>query len=130
MGVFYPGHTAFIIFDVAYPTLLCFEKESSLLYQNPNFNTCYEPIPTRIKEVQVPSEIQVFPNPVGDKIYLTNITQDNSINIYNNTGQLQKSVSNLNSSGIDIGNLERGFYIYSVTDRQQNIKTVGKLIKE
>ncbi|MCC6251654.1 MAG: T9SS type A sorting domain-containing protein, partial [Bacteroidia bacterium] len=50
--------------------------------------------------------------------------------IYNNIGQLQQTSSNLNSNGIDISNLAQGFYTYSVTDNQQNIKKIGKFIKE
>jgi hypothetical protein len=43
---------------------------------------------------------------------------------------MQETNSKLNNNGIDISNLAKGFYTYSITDHQQNIMAIGKFIKE
>jgi hypothetical protein len=128
MGLFYPGHTAFIIFDVAYPTLLCFEKESNLLYQNVNFSSCYTPAITSINDKDFSNEIKLFPNPSSVSIYFTNIVGQASVNIYNNLGQLQLTKLFQNNEGIDISNLSKGFYFYTITNAQTSMS--GKFVKE
>jgi hypothetical protein len=128
MGLFYPGHTAFIIFDVAYPTLLCFEKESNLLYQNVNFSSCYTPAITSINDKDFSNEIKLFPNPSSVSIYFTNIVGQASVNIYNNLGQLQLTKLFQNNEGIDISNLSKGFYFYTISTAQTSMS--GKFVKE
>lgn len=121
--------SAFVTDGFIADNLLCFQSDSFPFYQA-GTNDCNNGILTSNKELSDINKIYLFPNPATDRIYLTNITQDNTINIYNNIGQLQQTSSNLNSNGIDISNLAQGFYTYSVTDNQQNIKTIGKFIKE
>ncbi len=121
--------SAFVTDGFIADNLLCFQSDSFPFYQAGTID-CNNGILTSNKELSDINKIYLFPNPATDRIYLTNITQDNTINIYNNIGQLQQTSSNLNSNGIDISNLAQGFYTYSVTDNQQNIKTIGKFIKE
>lgn len=72
----------------------------------------------------------IYPNPTNDIIYCKGITNGSKIFIYNNTGQLQKIGNFIDNSGIDISNFAKGFYLYSITDKQNETIKTGKFIKE
>lgn len=76
------------------------------------------------------NKILAFPNPVDNKLYFKGITKKIKIDIYNNLGQLQQTNLYLDSNGIDISNLAKGFYIYIITDQQQRVMTTDKFVKE
>ena len=100
-------------------------RESGHLYNNPNPDFGYG-IPNFYKvyasHVGIndynPLNISVYPNPVTDKLILTN-TDGNirSINIYNTSGQLvlQTAVSNFPILKINVTSLPKGFYIGTAT---------------
>jgi hypothetical protein len=96
-------------------------RESSHLYHNPNPEFGYG-IPDFYKiytsHVGIndynPLQLSVYPNPVMDKLYLTNLNGDiQSISIYNAAGQLvQQHVVNGNAIvEINVTNLHKGFYV-------------------
>lgn len=72
----------------------------------------------------------LYPNPSENKVYISGITKNTQIEIYTSTGQLKCNFSKLDSNEIDISSFTNGFYIYSITDFERNIKSVGKLIKQ
>jgi hypothetical protein len=108
---------------------LCFESSAFLFYQV-GITDCNHGILTESQEMNSKGEVYIFPNPANERIYLTNLTSGKSINIYNSLGQLQLSYSNIVNNEIDISNLTKGFYTYSLTDNQNTIKKVGKFIKK
>jgi hypothetical protein len=112
------------------PQLVCFQQNDSLLYHNQNFSGCYPNQWLGNRSSLKDKTIQIFPNPVNDKIYFANLTTNSIVSIYNSLGQMQETNSKLNNNGIDISNLAKGFYTYSITDHQQNIMAIGKFIKE
>lgn len=71
----------------------------------------------------------LYPNPADNIIYITGLTQNTRIEIYNSIGQLQSNFSIHDNNALDISNFSEGLYFYSITDFERNIKTVGKLIK-
>jgi hypothetical protein len=75
-------------------------------------------------------EIKPYPNPANEIIYFNNLTKADQIEIFNNLGQLQRTILNIDNNGIDISNLAKGFYIYAITDEQHRTKSTGKFIKE
>lgn len=100
-------------------------RESGHLYDNPNPEYGYG-IPDFYKvytsHVGIndhnPLKIRVYPNPVTDKLHLTNLNGDiQSISIYNAAGQLvlQTAVPNSPILVIPVTNLPNGFYIGTVT---------------
>jgi hypothetical protein len=121
--------SAFVTDGLIADNLLCFESNSFPFYQV-GTNDCNNGILTYNEELNVSYDTYPFPNPATDKIYFKNIVQDITIKIYNNIGQLQQTSSYLSNNGIDIKNLTKGFYTYSITDNQNNIKKIGKFIKE
>jgi hypothetical protein len=109
--------------------LLCYESFSFSPYQFSNTD-CFNGILTATNEKQTTENIYLYPNPANDRIYFSNNTLYNTLNIYNNIGQLQQTFINSNNSGIDISLLSKGFYTYTITDNKQNIIANGKFIKD
>jgi hypothetical protein len=85
---------------------------------------------TNSNDIEKNDKIYLYPNPANDRIYFSNNTLYNTLNIYNNIGQLEQTFINSNNSGIDISLLSKGFYTYTITDNKQNIIANGKFIKE
>lgn len=85
---------------------------------------------TAINNIKNQSPSQLYPNPTDNKIYITNLPENCNIYIYNTIGQIQTTFTNHDNSAIDISNLTKGFYTYSVTDNQKNIVSNGKFIKK
>ena len=114
-------------------------RESGHLYNNPNPEYGYG-IPNfyQIYTSHVglndykPLNISVYPNPVTDKLILTN-TDGNiqSISIYNASGQLvlQTSVTNSPIVEINVTNLSNGFYIGTAT-LNNNLIATFKFMKQ
>jgi hypothetical protein len=75
-------------------------------------------------------EIKPYPNPANEIIYFNNLTKADQIEIFNNLGQLQRITLNVDKNGLDISNLAKGFYIYTITDEQHRTKSTGKFIKD
>jgi len=77
-------------------------------------------------------KITVFPNPVTDKLSLTNIQNSNlkSIEIYNVLGKLDRTVfvkNNVNTLDVDVSNLTSGIYLLKLNNEEGNSK-IQKLI--
>jgi hypothetical protein len=108
------------------PQLVCFEQNDSLLYHSPNFSSCYTSVgsPSIIKS----NSVQIFPNPANDKIYFSNPSSINRVCLYNNLGQLLQTILYQNNEGIDVSNLSKGLYFYTITTAQKSVN--GKFVKE
>ena len=67
------------------------------------------------------TEIAVYPNPASDYILVSGIkiSSDNIAEIYNETGQLIKSIA-LNDNKIDISSLSEGIYILHLSINESN----------
>lgn len=100
-------------------------RESSHLYNNPNPEYGYG-IPNFYKiytdHVGISEynllKINVYPNPVTDKLYLTDLDGSfQSVNIYNAAGQLvlKHAVTNSPILEINVSDLPNGFYIGTAT---------------
>jgi hypothetical protein len=109
--------------------ILCFESSTFDFYQFSKTD-CNNGILTEINEIETTKNIYLYPNPANDRICFSNSILFNTLNIYNNIGQLQQTFINSNNSSIDISQLSKGFYTYTMTDNKQNIIGNGKFIKE
>ena len=112
-------------------------RESSHLYNNPNTEFGYG-IPDFYKAYTThvgindykPLQLRVYPNPVTDKLYLTNLDGDlQSISIFNAAGQLvlQHAVNGNPLIEINVTSLPKGFYVGTATmggDRKATFKFV------
>lgn len=133
LGLFYSGISGALSFQtggLGIPALVCFHQNNTLLYDSPFFMGCYPNIGVGMQESVTPRAIQVYPNPVNDKIYFSNIGTNYFISIFNGLGQLVQNKINTENSGVDLAHFPKGLYSYVITDSQQNTITTGKFIKE
>lgn len=79
------------------------------------------------EEVEVELEINVYPNPTSAYVILT-VKEAFQYSIHTISGQIIETGNGLNTTEIDLSELENGIYLIAVTTGQQN-KTV-RLIKE
>jgi len=76
------------------------------------------------------ANVQVFPNPTNDELYITGILQNTSYRLLDVTGEcIQHGVLAQGSNTLSIKNYAPGIYILEVTDGMGN-KTVNKVVKE
>lgn len=76
------------------------------------------------------NKIKIYPNPASDKLFIEQSCDNCFIAIYSGQGQEICKYSKIDKSGIDISQLSKGFYIYSITERQNSTPIIGKFIKE
>jgi hypothetical protein len=84
------------------------------------------------KEQELPrvSNGIAFPNPSSNAISISNLKNNCSIRVFNQLGQLQLLLQNVNSSVIDISQLSSGIYSYSITNHEQDLVGNGKFVRE
>ena len=108
-------------------------RENSHRYNNPNTEYGYG-IPDFYKAYTThvgindykPLQLSVYPNPVTDKLHLTNLDGDiQSISIYNTAGQLvlQHTVSHSPILEINVTSLPKGFYVGTATLNNNQVAT-------
>jgi photosystem II stability/assembly factor-like uncharacterized protein len=81
-------------------------------------------------ESAIQNKIKIYPNPASDKLYIEQSCANCLIVIYSGQGQEVSKYSKIDKYGTDISQLGTGFYIYSITDRQNGTTSSGKFIKE
>lgn len=81
-------------------------------------------------EMATQNRLKIFPNPVTDKLYFNETCDYCSVVIFDNQGREIFKYPKIDRYGIDINQLSKGFYIYSITDRQNGTMNSGKFIKE
>lgn len=72
----------------------------------------------QVGETQINNSIKVYPNPTNDLLYVEIDSDNYSIDLYNQDGQLVKSKKNVNS--IITSSLPSGSYILKISSDQEN----------
>jgi hypothetical protein len=93
--------------------------------------TCSKNIETQVSEIEIPSSIDIFPNPAKDRIMIdmSGATQESDVVIANPEGQsLINYQSHENKMIIDINDLPSGIYILRLINGKR--VEVGKFIKQ
>ena len=78
-------------------------------------------------------QISVYPNPAQNDLNILNLetTKEAFVRIYNVFGQLQKEVFiEEETNHISISELNKGMYLYQITDIKGRLLNTGKLIKD
>ncbi len=104
---------------------LCISRNDSLLYKNPEFDSCWYLAVATIPVKEDP--VVIFPNPTKDIIQLTGVPDQILVTIWNETGDL---ISRQSGTTIDLKNEPAGIYFISVSlpgNRNQFIRRVIKL---
>ncbi len=102
-------------------SLLCAYQDEELVYQNPDYNTCY--IQTSVKEVE-DEAISIYPNPAKEQLFIEgNLNLIKEVRIYDIAGHEVKILP-LKARAIDISGLEQGIYFVKAG------RFVRKLVKQ
>lgn len=94
--------------------LLCFKYDGKLLYDNPEFDSCYIYRDDVSIESYELSNLKLYPNPTTDKLSIKTDYKIESVEIYNLMAQKIREIHSPRSS-IDISNLSSGVYIIHIT---------------
>lgn len=113
-GILNSGNNAYGGACGAYEAL-CFEREGDLIYQHPEYNTCYYDFSVNTAEF-ADERISIYPNPAQDYVYL-DYTEDGNreIELYDIAGKVffKKFVSG-NKVLLNLQELESGIYFIKV----------------
>ena len=74
------------------------------------------------------SYFEVYPNPADDKLFISTDLAIEEVNIFNITGVMVYSNSNVSDNHIDVSNLNKGIYLISIKTADGN--TVKRFIKK
>jgi len=98
--------------------LRCYEDSITGLYLNPfchcwswNHEDCEEEVYTDINENNVDQKINVYPNPAGNQVIISNISEPAEFQFFNLLGQIVKKGITLPAQSIDISDLQSGTYL-------------------
>lgn len=84
---------------------------------------------TSAANIELDGKIEIYPNPVRDKVTITLPGSQVSISIFNNNGQvLFQETENTASKTIDMDNFKQGIYFIKIAGQHQSI--VKKIIKQ
>jgi hypothetical protein len=127
-GIFNSGITGIIVPDIYYPTLLCFEKDGATVYHNPNFTDCYEKSPVGIEDIELASQVSIYPNPANSFIEIESDQEIRFYHLFSSNGKMMMDGNvGKKSFAIDLTGLPKGIYILNV--RTAKSVVVKKIIK-
>ncbi|MGZ4159118.1 MAG: T9SS type A sorting domain-containing protein, partial [Bacteroidia bacterium] len=88
----------------------------------------YDPNALGINELKEEAAISVYPNPSNAQFNFSSLEKENTIEIFDNTGQpIYYSISKNNFETIDISNKAKGIYFYRITKKAALIQQ-GKIV--
>ena len=127
-GPLYSGASAYV-FDLWF-SLLCFHKNDTLLYMQPNITQCYYSTVGLTYDIQKGS-ISIYPNPISSGNLNIDGTKINTIKILGALGNVISSavVKSGNHYEVSFENQPTGVYFIQVTF-SNNESTVEKIIKQ
>lgn len=111
--------------DWSISRLGCVWQNDELLYSSGDCLIYYG-----LDDVKFKEDIKVFPTIVKDKINISSTLQNYNISIYDAYGRTSLYKQKINQSKtIDISSFNNGFYLYIITDLENNTLKQGKIIK-
>ncbi len=110
-------------------TLVCYYENDSLLYHDPDYETCYIDNITSAGEVRSEQEMKVYPNPAGHSVFLRfagELSQPFDFILYDASGRKVKQ-TRITGRETEIGleGLGSGLYYYEL---QGPVRTTGKIV--
>lgn len=70
----------------AYWYLICFYENGELKYHNENFNSCNYNVTSVLNQFE--RTVNIYPNPIKDRLHIDNVKINTRIEIYNSLGQV------------------------------------------
>lgn len=75
-------------------------------------------------------EVEIFPNPIQDNLYINTLQEGNYLlSVYNLQGALIRSISFYGNLTEDLSELESGMYVFEIRDTKTREYQIQKLIK-
>lgn len=99
--------------------LLCYYEDENLIWQNPNFNSCYLGS-DGVEENVTGHSFFIYPNPTTEKVIIEGLRVV-EVKIYSVLGQLVKAFQNTNE--IDTAALPEGLYVLRIKDSEGGFHT-------
>ncbi len=107
------------------------DKSGNLFIADANNNRIREVkgISTSVSNISQPNQIEIYPNPVSDRLYINGIKQSSAVKLYTLSGQIiwvGKCSSNNSKMEIPVNNLLTGIYFLEVLspDGQRTVTKV------
>ncbi len=105
-----------------YEELLCVHDNGTLIYKNPEYNTCDE---ITIVENIEHTNLKIYPNPAKEMVYIENLpSQVSMVGVCDITGKTVKTADLNKTQSINVKNLKQGIYFVKAG------KFVRKLVKQ
>lgn len=95
---------------------------------NSDSTNCTLPLDLGKNEIEK-SEIQIYPNPAQNELFINNAPSNSYIQFYNLQGQLILNKS-LQRSSVNISALQKGLYLYRIYDANNTAVLQVKMVKE
>lgn len=122
-GLFGSGLSGIVIFDAYYPFLLCYEQNNNLLYNNPDFLTCYEPQVSTKKNLAL-NQVNIYPNPALQYLIVETFSNQSNYIIKSSNGKIMKqgTIKSMKEI-IDVSDMMNGVYfIQLITERESTVR--------
>lgn len=113
-------------------TLICYYENDSLLYHNPDFESCYLDNISSVHNLLSDNILTVYPNPAGHSVFLRFekvLSQPVDFILYDALGRSVKQIRiTRKKTEIGVENLERGLYFYELRNHDMSFRTTGKMV--
>jgi hypothetical protein len=122
-GLFGSGLSGIVIFDAYYPFLLCYEQNNNLLYNNPDFLTCYEPQVSTKKNLAL-NQVNIYPNPALQYLIVETFSNQSNYIIKSINGKIMKqgTIKSMKEI-IDVSDMMNGdYFIQLITERASTVR--------
>ncbi len=91
-----------------YEELLCVHDNGTLIYKNPEYNTCDKI--TAVENIEN-ANLKIYPNPAKEFVYIENLpSQISMVEVCDITGKTLKTIDLNQTQNIDVKNLKQGIY--------------------
>lgn len=91
------------------------------------YGTCDETETTSVTQEKL-AEVNVYPNPTKDFIYIKAEGQEKNISIVSVTGEEVLNETFIGNTSINLDNLTNGVYVYTIRDNNKEVIKASKLI--
>jgi hypothetical protein len=91
-------------------TLLCYYEDDEIKYANPDYNVCW----TATKDIYIRNNLEVYPNPVTNQLFIKNVKPGESYRIVDQLGRTI-STGRISTGGvIEVSQFPAGIYFLQI----------------
>jgi hypothetical protein len=116
-GLFGSGLNGVMVLDAYYPFLLCYEEDSVMLFDNPNFSTCYYQY-ANLSEYSESIKFRIFPNPATKYIVVESELKQAQYKLLSSEGKMIKQGVLDQFQEISISEIPEGLYVFLLISKK------------